>query len=142
MSEKNSIPEKPAPQPENALDEAFWSHCARERLCFQVCTSCKTWRHMPRVYCARCGSDAWDWQPSSGRGRLYTWTITHQPTLPQFAADVPYVVAVIELEEGVRMVSHLRGVTPDELEIDLPVVLEFERLNDDVALPMFRSAAD
>jgi len=141
MSEKTVRSPKPTPNPENRLDEEFWSHCADERLCFQVCTSCDTWRHLPRSYCAHCGSGDWSWRESKGRGRLYSWTVTHQPSLPQFLPDVPYVVAVIELEEGVRMVSHLRGVEPGQLEIDLPVALEFERVSDDVALPMFRAAS-
>lgn len=139
MSEAREMP-KPLPRPETRLDEEFWSHCAAERLCFQVCASCGTWRHLPRTLCAACGSADWSWRESSGRGRLYSWTVTHQPSLPQFAADAPYVVAVIELEEGVRMVSHLRGVEPAALELDLPVALEFERVSDDMSLPMFRAS--
>lgn len=139
MSETS--PPKPVPSPESRLDEEFWRHCASEQLCFQVCGACETWRHLPRSICAHCGSADWSWKECRGRGRLYSWTVTHQPNLPQFLQDVPYVVAVIELEEGVRMVSHLRGVDPAELEIDLPVALEFERVSDDVALPMFRAAA-
>ena len=137
MSETVESPPKPMPQPENRLDEEFWSHCAQERLCFQVCEGCNQWRHLPRLVCAHCASLEWSWQEASGKGRLYSWTVTHQAMLPQFAADVPYVVAVIELAEGVRMVSHLRGVAPEDLELDLPVTVDFERVNDECALPMF-----
>lgn len=138
MSDVATGPPKPTPNPENRLDEEFWSHCADERLCFQVCGSCGRWRHLPRLFCAGCGSADWSWNEASGRGQLYSWTVTHQPSLPQFLPDVPYVVAVIELEEGVRMVSHLRGTDPEQLELGLPVTLEFDRVNDDVALPIFR----
>jgi hypothetical protein len=138
VSQSPDLPPKPAPNPENHLDEAFWAHCAEEKLCFQVCEACGAWRHLPRSLCAPCGSPDWSWRESSGGGRLYTWTVTHQPSLPAFATDVPYVVAVIELEEGVRMVSRLRAAAPERLEIGLAVVLEWERLAGGVALPMFR----
>jgi hypothetical protein len=126
-----------APMPLNRLDEEFFAHCAKERLCFQRCTACGSWRHLPRAWCARCGSDAWEWQPSCGRARLYSWTITHQAILPGFADHVPFVVAVVELEEGVRMVSALRGVARDDLRIDLPLQVAFERVPDGAALPVF-----
>ena len=137
MSESTEFPPTPAPQPQTQLDEEFWAHCAEERLCFQACQSCDTWRHLPRIMCASCGSPDWEWRESSGRGRLYSWTVTHQAMMPQFAPQVPYIVAVVELEEGVRMISHLRGIDPAELELNLRVELEFKRLNDDVVLPMF-----
>jgi hypothetical protein len=130
----------PAPQPDTQLDQEFWEHCAQERLCFQRCTGCGTWRHLPRVLCAQCGSDNWEWRESSGRGRLYSWTVTHQAMLPQFAAEVPYVVAIVELEEGPRMVTRLRDVAPSALALDLPLRVAFERLDADFALPFFRLA--
>ena len=138
MSEPKAFPRTPPPQPQTSLDEEFWAHCARERLCFQVCLSCGTWRHLPRIMCAGCGSPEWEWKQSSGKGHLYSWTVTHQAMMPQFASQVPYIVGVIELEEGVRMISHLRGIEREALELDLPVELEFERLGEEVALPMFR----
>lgn len=129
---------RPAPQPDTSLDEEFWQHCAQERLCFQVCGSCETWRHLPRTMCAQCGSAEWTWQQSAGRGHLYSWTVTHQAMLPQFETEVPYVVAVVELDEGVRMISQLRGVATDQLEIGIALDLYFERFGGDFALPMFR----
>jgi uncharacterized OB-fold protein len=138
VSEAPNLSPKPTPNPENQLDEEFWRHCADERLCFQVCGSCNLWRHLPRWFCARCGSPNWSWKESSGRGQVYTWTVTHQASLPQFASDAPYIVAVVELEEGVRMVSRLRGVAPEALAIGLPVGVEFEQVAEGFALPMFR----
>ena len=140
MSTTNEAPPRPAPQPQTQLDEEFWAHCSEERLCFQACTSCGTWRHLPRLMCAACGSADWEWRQSSGRGRLYSWTVTHQAMMPQFVPYVPYVVAVVELEEQIRMISELRGVEPANLALDLPVTVEFERLEGGVALPIFRRA--
>ena len=128
---------RPAPRPENRFDEEFWSNCAKKKLCFQRCTSCRTWRHLPRAMCASCGSDAWEWAESSGRGEIYSWTITHQAILPNFAEDVPYAVVVVELEEGVRMVSSVRGIALEDLDLGLPVKVEFEPVSDDMAVPVF-----
>jgi uncharacterized protein len=140
MSPPMNPMQMPRPQHETQLDEEFWGHCARERLCFQRCTRCETWRHLPRVMCAKCGSTEWEWRESSGRGRLYSWTVTHQAMLPPFAAEVPYVIAIVELEEGPRMVSRLRDVDPKMLRLELPLRVSFERLDENVALPFFRAA--
>ncbi|MCR9096399.1 MAG: Zn-ribbon domain-containing OB-fold protein [bacterium] len=138
MTDSPAAAPRPGPRAETLLDDEFWQHCTQERLCFQVCDDCETWRHLPRMMCAQCGSAKWAWQQSAGRGHLYSWTVTHQAMLPQFASEVPYVVAVVEFDEGVRMVSQLRGVETDELEIGIPLELYFERFEDGFALPMFR----
>ena len=129
---------RPLPQPDDDLTAAFWEHCARGELRFQRCASCGTWRHLPRPLCANCGSKEWSWQPSSGRGKIYSWTITHQPLLRNFPEPVPYASIVVELEEGVRMVSGLRGLAPSELRLDLPVEVLFEDAGEDMRLPFFR----
>ncbi len=128
---------QPLPQPEGLAAE-FYAECARGRLCFQRCRACDAWRHLPRHRCARCGSPDWQWAPSSGRGRLHTWTVTHRAPYPPWAADVPYVVVVVELEEGVRLVSRLRDCPPERLLLDLPVEVVFEPVSETRALPTFR----
>src|SRR5262245_9871133 len=95
------------PSPDG-LNAEFYAECAKGRLSFQRCDDCRTWRHPPRVMCAACGSWNWHWQPSSGLGRIYTWTVTHQAMHPAFAGDTPYAVVVVELDEGVRVVSGTR----------------------------------
>lgn len=127
-----------APDGSNA---AFYRHCSEGRLAFQRCDDCGAWRHLPRIMCARCGSTRWSWQESSGRGSLYSWTVTHQAMHPAFATEVPYVVGVIEMEEGVRLVARVR-VRPDELLLDLPVEVDFERLSEEISLPCFRRRAE
>lgn len=134
---KHSTSHRPAPMPELLLDEEFWGFCSDHRLCFQCCKSCSTWRHLPRSMCAACGSPEWEWLESSGRGHIYSWTITHQAALPSFADQVPYAVAVVELEEGVRMVSGVQGIALDEIEIDLPVEVAFETISEDMSIPIF-----
>jgi len=122
------------------LAAQFYAECAEGRLAFQRCRACRTWRHLPRHICASCGSPAWEWAASSGRGRLFSWTVTHQAPFPLFQEATPYAVAVIEMEEGVRLVAALRGLSPERLALDLPVVVEFERVSDAAAVPVFRPA--
>lgn len=138
MSESTAGRDGPLPQPDDDLVAEFWAHCAREELRFQRCSACGDWRHLPRLRCARCGSGEFNWDRSSGRGRVYSWTITHQAPLRAFAGRVPYAALVVELEEGVRMVSGLVEATPDVLRLDLPVEVVFERVGPDAALPQFR----
>ena len=104
---------KPLPKPEG-LNAEFYAHCARRELRFQRC-DCGLWRHPPRVLCAACGSERWHWALASGRGRVFTWTVTHQALHPAYADDVPYALLVVEMDEGVRMVSTLRDLDPLEL---------------------------
>jgi hypothetical protein len=131
------------PRLPSELDElaaAFYAECGKGRLAFQRCTDCGAWRHLPRWGCPSCGSGAWEWAPSSGRGRVYSWTVTQRPMLPGLSLPIPYVVAVIELEEGVRMVAGLRGIDPAALALDLPVAVELEPAGDGMAVPWFRVA--
>ena len=136
MSDGNPWP-KLAPSPEG-LNAEFYRHCARGELRFQRCSECGTWRHLPRFMCAQCGSERWSWELSSGRGRVYSWTVTHQAMHPAFAAEVPYAVLVVELDEGVRMVGRLRDLLPADLELSLSVEIVFDPISDEVALPGFR----
>jgi len=136
MSERPT-PTRPLPLPDG-FNAEFYRHCREGRLAFQRCDDCGAWRHLPRYMCARCGSERSSWQASSGRGKIFSWTITHQAMHPAFAHEVPYVIAVVELEEGVRLVSRLRGIAPKDVRLDLPVEVELEPVSDDIALPYFR----
>jgi uncharacterized OB-fold protein len=124
------------PNPEG-LNAEFYGFGARGELRFQRCNACATWRHPPRILCPRCGAEAWQWTASSGRGKVYTWTVTHQALLPMFADDLPYAVVVVELEEGLRLVSALRGIDPAAIELDLPVEVRFHRVSDTLGLHWF-----
>ncbi len=120
------------------LNADFYAFCARGELRLQRCTACRTWRHPPRFRCASCGSDAFTWEPVSGRGRVFTWTVTHRPIDPAFTP--PYAVVIAELEEGPRLVGNLRGMEPGELALGLPIVVEIEPASDSIGLLWFRPA--
>jgi uncharacterized OB-fold protein len=131
-----TVTEKPVPR-RDGLNGEFYSFTAREELRFQKCDDCGSWRHMPRHSCARCHSTAWSWQRSSGRGKLYSWNVNHRSFHPGFNADVPYCVCVIEMEEGVRLISQLVDINLEDYRLDLPVEVVFVPRGD-ARLPMFR----
>jgi uncharacterized OB-fold protein len=120
------------------LNAEFYAHCAAGELRFQRCRACGAWRHPPRYRCAACGSGEWSWERSTGRGEVFSWTVTHQALDPAYADELPYAVVVVELEEGPRLVGNLRGLAPAGLELGLAVEVEFELVADEVALTHFR----
>ena len=129
---------RPVPAMQGAAGE-FYGFCKKHELRFQRCKPCGAWRHVPREMCASCGSFDWEWAKSSGRGKIFTWTTVYQPMHPAFA-DVPYSPVIVELEEGVRMVSWVVDVKPEELEVGLAVEVTFDDVTPEVSLPKFRRA--
>ena len=132
--------DKPLPALEG-LTQEFYNFCRHDELRFQRCNGCQAWRHVPREICAECGSMDWGWQTSSGRGKLFTWTVAARPMHPAFAEDAPYAPAVVELEEGVRLVTEIVDCHPDDLQIDDPVEVVFEVVTPEITLPKFRRSA-
>ena len=128
----------PVPHGGGAFATEFYSFCRDHELRFQRCKECGAWRHIPRDMCAKCGSFDWEWARSSGKGKLFSWTTAMQPMLPQFKDVIPYSAVVVELEEGVRMVTWLTNVAPDELKLDMPLEVVFEDVTSEVSLPKFR----
>ncbi len=116
----------------------FYAECAKGTLAFQRCKSCNTWRHLPRHGCGTCGSPEWEWSPSTGRGKIFSWTVTHQAPYP--GVPTPYVVAVIEVDEGVRMAAGLRDVDHDAVELEMPVEVEMVAVTETASVPFFRPA--
>jgi len=131
--------ETPLPALEGLSGE-FYRWCRQGELRFQRCADCRAWRHVPREMCAACGSARWAWERSCGRGRVFTWTVVVRAMHPAFAGRVPYAPAVIELEEGVRLLSRVVDCAPEDLAIDMPVEVAFEAATPEIALPAFRRA--
>ena len=126
--------------PMRGLAHDFYSYCKQHELCFQKCSQCGRWRHVPREMCPDCGSFDYQWVKSSGKGRVFSWASTDQPMLPQFADAVPYATAIVELDEGLRMATWVVDVPPHELTIGLPVEVVFDDVTNAVTLPKFRRA--
>ena len=122
------------------LSKEFYDWCKQHELRFQRCSDCGTWRHVPREMCADCGSWRWEWTESSGRGQVFTWTVVARALHPAFKEDVPYAPVVIEMEEGVRLLSGVVDCPPEELEIGMAVEVVFEDVTPEITLPKFRRA--
>ena len=128
------------PRPSISQDTAFfWDGAKCGELLIQRCTSCGTLRHPPRPGCGTCGSLEWDTIQSSGRGAVYSYVIYHHPPIPGF--DTPYAVGLIELEEGVRMLSNIVDMPLEEIEIGMQVEVTFVEMDSELTLPMFRRRA-
>lgn len=124
------------PRPALTQDNRFFFDGAKDhKLLIQRCTNCGTLRHPPRPACANCRSFQWDTVIASGRGTVYSFVVNHYPQVPAF--DYPLVVALVELEEGTRLVANMSGVTPADMSIGMPVVATFEEFDDDLTLPVF-----
>ena len=131
--------EHPIPAPTVHPDnQAFWEGVQREELVFQRCKGCGVWSHPPRPMCPKCRSVEKDWVPSAGKGKIHSWVTYQKAPHPGFKA--PYAVVLVELEEGVRMVSNLVDVKPEEIVMGLPVEVVFDRVTAEVVLPKFRKA--
>jgi uncharacterized OB-fold protein len=124
----------PDPNPETAF---FWDAAQRGELHILRCNACGTYVHLPRPACRSCQSTDLSPAKVSGRGVVHSFTVTHFP-LPGF--EPPFAVALIELDEqpGLRLASNVVDVAPDDLEIGLPVEVTFEKVADDVTLPLFK----
>jgi len=132
--------EKPLPLMQGWTKE-FYDWCKRRELRLQRCKACGAWRHVPQPLCSECHSWEWDWAKASGRGRLFTWCVVFDPPSPVFAKDVPFAGAVVELEEGPRLVSWVSGVDPMKLEAGMPLEVWFDDVTPEVTLAKFRPAA-
>jgi uncharacterized protein len=127
----------PTPVP-SRLAEPYWQGCRDRELLFQRCAVCGSTPPQPAPLCPRCGSRQLSWERSSGRGRLYSWTVVWRPQHPAFS--VPYAPAVVLLEEGFFMMSAIVRCAPGDLRSDLPVEVEFARVDDEITLPFFHPA--
>jgi uncharacterized OB-fold protein len=128
---------KPLPR----LDEEnrwFWEACARHELYLQKCATCGTLRFYPRALCPSCLSSETEYVRASGRGKIYTFTVTHQNQAPGFRDELPYVMAYVELDEGPRILTNVIHTTPDAVKIGMPVEVVFEDIDEDLAIPKFQ----
>jgi uncharacterized OB-fold protein/acyl dehydratase len=129
----------PRPRPAITRDNAFWWEGVQAgKLLIQRCGGCATLRHPPRPMCPRCQSLEWDTVEASGRGAVYSFVINHYPRVPSF--DYPLAIGLIELAEGTRLVSNVIDVDPADVHVGMPVEVTFEKVDDELTLPLFRPA--
>jgi len=116
----------------------FWEACKRHELLIQQCGDCGAKIFYPKLFCPECLSSNLGWIQASGKGKVYTFTTVYGYQPGEFTQDVPYVVAVIRLEEGVQMMANIVGCRPEELKCDMDVQVIFEDVTEDISLPRFK----
>jgi uncharacterized protein len=122
------------------LSDEFYGHFSRGKLCLQRCVDCRSWIHIPREMCARCGSFDLEWDECSGRAELFTWTETILAPLSTLNDDVPFTVALVQLEEGPRVVSRIVNVESGELASGLKLKVRFDKVDQNITLATFEPA--
>lgn len=125
----------------NADSVPYWQGAREDRLLLQRCRDCGVLRFFPRYLCTACGSEHVEWAEASGRGTVHSFTIVHRAAFPEFQARTPYVVALIDLEEGPRMMTNIVGRGALKVAIGDPVTVTFEaRGTEGAKVPQFRRA--
>jgi len=127
---------KPIPVP-NEDSKPYWEGCNAGKLLIQRCKACATPRFYPRIVCGSCGSMDSDWIETTGRGSVFSYSIIHRAPSPAFKDDVPYVLAIVELEEGVRMMTNVVKCDVSTVAIGMPVQVVFDRVSEEIAVPKF-----
>lgn len=130
----------PAPLPTIDVDSAaYWQAAKEGYLGLPYCTECNKFFFYPRAVCPECHSSKVETRQASGKGTLYSYTVVRRHPNPAFNARVPYVVALVDLAEGPRLLTALRA-EPEAVKIGAPVEVTFEELSPEVTLPCFKLA--
>ena len=116
----------------------FWEAAIKHQLLIQKCRECGSYRFYPRSICPHCLSYEVDWVESSGRGQIYSFTVSYRARSAEFRADVPYNLAIVELEEGVRLMSNIVECKNTDLKIGMPVEVVFEDVTLEITIPRFK----
>ncbi len=128
---------KPLPKP-SPTSRPFWEAARKHELKLQRCGACRAFVYYPRDRCPHCFSDKLAWERTSGRGKLYSYTVVRRPSSRAFA-DAPYVLAIVELEEGVKLTTNV--VAPlEKLKVDMPVEVFFDDVTPEHTLVKFKPA--
>jgi hypothetical protein len=130
---------KPIPVP-SSESKPYWEGLRQHQLLIPRCNACRRYWFPPSTNCPHCTSSDFTWTPVSGRGKVFTYVVYHRVYHPGFADQVPYTVALVELEEGPRMISNIVGIPPDQVACEMPVHVIYEDVADNVTLPKFTPA--
>lgn len=120
----------------DAFTRAYWDAAEEGRLLLRRCEACGRAHHYPREFCPHCWSEDVSWEPASGRAELYTWSVVHRNDLPPFGERTPYVVAVVQLAEGPRMMTEVVDAPGAELRAGMALEVAFRQ-----GIPVFRPKA-
>lgn len=132
----STVAEMPVPVPSPATAQ-FWAAARDGRLMMPRCDACGQFSFPPPLACPHCDCEQMSWTEMSGRGTVFSYVVYHRVYHPAFKDKVPYVVAVIALDEGPRLISNIIGVPLDEVRCDMPVKVVFEEVRDGIRIPKF-----
>ena len=136
MGGKETTASKPAPHP-SPESHVFWDGAKEKKLMLPRCNTCGQFWFPPSQRCRHCLSGDFAWVESKGDGRIYSFVVYHRVYHPAFEQDVPYVVAIVELDEGPRLLSNIVGTPADGVRCDARVRVSFEEMRDDMIIPKF-----
>lgn len=133
------IDTRPLPRPDDDT-RPFWEGCLQGELRMQRCAACGQFRFTPRPMCPACRSMESGWVRMSGRGTIYSFVVVHPPVMPAFQDQLPMPVVLVELEENpeLRLIGNVRECAREQIRIGMPVEVVFEKVAEDVALPLWR----
>ena len=130
----------PYEKPQPVIDPGsrpFWDAARAHQLSIPRCRACGKHHFYPRELCPHCHSDDLEWVDASGKGTIYSYTIARKPAGPVFAADVPYIVALVTLDEGPRMMTNIVTADVENIRIDDRVTVRFDDVTPELTLPRF-----
>jgi uncharacterized OB-fold protein len=130
---------RPIPQPDPAT-ASYWRAAHEHRLAMPKCTACGQFHFYPRALCPHCGNDEFEWPTLSGDGSVFSFTIVQRAPSPGFEPQVPYVVAIVALDEGPHLMANIVGAEANAIQIGDRVKVDFLDLNDETGLPVFKTA--
>ena len=120
--------------------QPYWDAARDGKLMIRRCRACGDAYFYPRSFCPKCWSEDVEWEEASGRATLYTWSVVHRNDLPPFPDRVPYVAAIVDLDEGPRMMTNVEGCSFEDLRIGMALQVDFRVDSDEVTVPVFRPA--
>jgi len=129
--------EKPLPVI-NEGTAPYWEYCRGHELMMQKCIACGNIRFPVSIVCPECHSLGADWTKLSGKGKVYSYIVFRQAYHPSYVNEIPYIVGIIELDEGPRMESNIVGCDIEDITIDMPVEVVFDDVTDEISLPKFK----
>ena len=126
----------------NTVTQPYWDGVEQGKLMLQYCSDCDVYQYYPRPLCAKCPAAEPEWREASGNGVLYSYSVVYRSPSPAFQAIVPYVTAIVELEEGPRMFTNIVDAAPESLRVGEPVRVVFRDGPEGLRLPYFTPVGD
>lgn len=120
------------------VSKVFYDGCKNEKLLYQKCADCDEVIFFPKILCPECMSRNLEWKQSGGRGKIFSYTVTYGYAPPEFVSETPYVLAIVKMDEGYKLMTNIVEDDFDKLSCDLPVEVIFDPVTPEITLPKFR----